>query len=347
MDPVARIIDANANRASEALRTLEDLVRFALDDGPLSARLKDLRHTLHSALRRLPEDWLPANRSTATDVGTSNAAAGEYTRSGLADLAGAAGSRLAEALRSIEECAKTLPTEDGGPLARAVEGVRYASYDLAAAIQLRLPGQVRQWKVCVLVTESICRRPWREVVERALDGGADAIQLREKGLGDAALLDRATWIADRCRAASAQFIVNDRPDIALLAGADGVHLGQEDLAPSSVRRLVGRRLVIGMSTHNATEAARAVDEAADYCGIGAMFPTSVKPTAEQAGVAWLRDYLADPRFARIPHLAIGGITPENIASLVDNGCRGVAVSACVCGAERPDAVVRALRSAWP
>ncbi len=346
MDPVARIIDANANRASEALRTLEDLARFALDDGPLSGRLKDLRHALQAALRMVPAGWLPAHRSTETDVGTGHATPSEYARAGLADIAGAAGSRLAEALRSIEECAKTLPADRGGPLARQIERVRYASYDIASALVLRMPGLARQWRVCVLVTESLCRRPWREVVEAALAGGADAIQLREKGLDDADLLDRAAWVAERCRAVGAQSIVNDRADIAILCGADGVHVGQRDLPVTRVRQLLGRRLIVGMSTHNAEEAARAMEEGADYCGVGAMFPTSVKPDAERAGVARLRAHLADPRAARVPHLAIGGIAPENIAILVEAGCLGVAVSSCVCGAERPDAVVNALREAW-
>ena len=86
------------------------------------------------------------------------------------------------------------------------------------------------------------------------------------------------------------------------------------------------------------------DFGADYCGLGAMFPTAVKPDAPQAGIAWLRAYLA--RFGHVPHLAIGGITPDNASLLAEAGCRGIAVSGCVCAAERPAEVVRSLRAVF-
>lgn len=340
MDPLPRIIDANANRAMEALRTLEDLVRFALEDRPLAAGLKTLRHDLAAALARFPAGWLIANRSTATDVGTSNATESEYRRDGLGAIASAAASRLGESLRAIEECAKSVdPT-----VAVEVERLRYRSYDFAAAVVGRLPGAATQWRVCVLLTESLCRRPWREVLLECIDAGVDAIQVREKSLEAGPFAERVAWIVERARAANVRTIVNDRPDIALICGADGVHCGQQDLSPSQVRQLCGRRLLVGMSTHDAAEAERAMAEGADYCGVGAMYATSVKPGAAQVGLPWLRAYLA--RFGRVPHLAIGGITPENIGALVEAGCRGVAVSGCVCGAERPGAIVRTLQAAF-
>ena len=108
MQPVARILDANANRAGEALRVMEDVARFAVDDTVLVTELKGLRHELTQALARLPEGWLEVNRDVAGDVGTTVTAAGEYERAGLVAVATAAGKRLGEALRVIEETAKTL-----------------------------------------------------------------------------------------------------------------------------------------------------------------------------------------------------------------------------------------------
>lgn len=324
----------------EALRTLEDVARFAVADQNLAAGIKDLRHGLVSALAGLPAAWLAANRSAESDVGRSNATPSEYRRSGLGDVAAAASSRLGESLRVIEEASKTIdPT-----MARQVERVRYQSYDLAAAIVRRAPGRVEQWRVCVLLTESLCRRPWRDVAFECIDAGVDAIQVREKSLDAGPFAERVAWIVERARAANVRTIVNDRPDIALVCGADGVHCGQQDLTPSQVHQLCGRRLLVGMSTHDAVEAERAMAEGADYCGVGAMYATSVKPGAAQVGLPWLREYLA--RFGRVPHLAIGGITPENIGALVEAGCRGVAVSGCVCGAERPSAIVRTLQAAF-
>lgn len=333
-------MDANANRASEALRTLEDVARFAIADEALAGGLKRLRHDVAASLGRLPAGWLIANRDTASDIGTTISTDREAQRTGLDTVAIAAAARLGEALRSLEEMAKTVdPT-----IAREIESVRYRSYDIAAEVMRRTPGHRRQWRVCVLITEALCRRPWRDVVCSVLDGGADAIQVREKSMDGGPLAERVQSIVDLARPLGVSVIVNDRVDVAAACGADGVHLGQSDLAPAAVRRIVGRRLIVGMSTHDAAEADRAIRENADYCGVGAMFPTLVKPSAHRGGVAWLRSYLEN--YGRIPHLAIGGITPNNVHTLVDAGCRGVAVSSCVCSHEHPERAVAELRRAF-
>jgi thiamine-phosphate pyrophosphorylase len=153
-------------------------------------------------------------------------------------------------------------------------------------------------------------------------------------------------------------VVNDRLDVALACGADGVHLGQDDLSVRDARRVIaasmekggarvalGARgaLLVGASTHSLDEARAAVEAGADVCGVGAMFATGTKPSVAPSGLPYLRAYLA--AHGRVPHLAIGGITPANVRELAAAGCRGVAVSGTVCGADDPAAVVRALRSA--
>jgi thiamine-phosphate pyrophosphorylase len=342
VDPSLRILDACRNRSGEALRTLEDLARFALNDGELSAGLKDLRHRLAAAFAILPSGSLAANRDVAGDVGRAIEGRDEYRREGLPGVAAAAGHRLAEALRSMEEVAKTV--ESRGELARALERLRYASYPLAAAIEARVPGPRReQWTVCVLLTRSLCRRPWDDVLAAAIDGGADAIQVREKDLDGGELVELVGKAIERARPAGVRVIVNDRVDVALAAGADGVHVGQSDLAPAAVRSIAGRRLAIGVSTHDDGEARRAAAEAADYCGVGAMFASRLKPGLGPSGPGYLARFLA--AHPGVPHLAIGGIDPANVGTLADLGCRGVAVSGCVCGAERPDETVRTLRTA--
>lgn len=340
MQPVARILDANANRAREALRVMEDVARFALDDGVLAAELKRLRHELTGALDRLPEGWLEVNRDAAGDVGTGVTAPGEQDRAGLAGVATAAGKRLGEALRVIEETAKTVDVT----LARRVEAIRYRGYDAATALQMKLAGgRARQWRVCVLLTESLCARPWRDVLSAAIDGGADCVQIREKAMEAGALRRRTDQVIAIARPAGVSVIVNDRIDVALAAAADGVHLGTGDLPLADARRLAGRTLLLGASTHDLAEAASAIAAGTDYCGVGKMFDTATRPGTATTGPAALEAFVR--QYPRMPHLAIGGITPENIERLVAAGARGVAVSRAICGAEHPDRVVTVLRDA--
>ncbi|MHC5003941.1 MAG: thiamine phosphate synthase [Planctomycetota bacterium] len=334
-----RLMDANANRAREALRVMEDAARFLLDDEPLTARLKGLRHELRAVLDRFPPGWMEASRDTPADVGTGVATPAERERAGIADVVVAAGKRLGEALRTLEEAAKTVDPD----AAAGLEALRYRAYDVEAGLQRRLgSGRARQWRVCLLLTESLCRRPWPEVLAAALAAGVDCIQVREKAMAGGALAARVGAVIEAARPAGAAVIVNDRPDVALAAGADGVHLGQDDLSVADVRRLAGRSLLVGVSTHDPAEAAAAVAAGADYCGVGAMFATRLKPARAPSGAAYLRHFLdAHPG---VPHLAIGGITADNAASLVEAGARGLAVSSAVCGADDPAAVVRRLRS---
>lgn len=337
------MIDANANRAREGLRVVEDLARFVLNDGGLCAELKAVRHGLGEALAGLPLDRgaLLAWRDTAGDVGTGLAGAGEGSRAGMPGICAAAAGRLAEALRAIEESAKVL---GAGEVAGAVEGLRYRAYDACAAVERALgTGRARQWRLCVLITEALCaHHPWERVAELAVEGGADCLQLREKGLDGGELVARARVLVGIARARGASVIVNDRVDVALAAGADGVHVGQGDMRVRDVRRVAGTALLVGVSTANLEQARSAAREGADYCGVGPMFASSTKPKDALAGVAYLRAYLAEPACARLPHLAISGIGPENVGELVAAGCRGVAVSLVVCGAGEPAEVCAGL-----
>jgi len=340
MSAIARILDANANRAREALRVMEDAARFALNDAELSEALKALRHDLRAALDRLPAGWPEANRDVRGDVGTVIEARGEYERRGLADVVRAAGKRLTEALRVLEETGKTVNAE----FARRIESLRYRAYDLESSLQRRLgSSRTRQWRVCVLLTESLCRRPWREALRDVIEAGADCIQVREKDMDSRGLVERVREVIDRARPAGASVIVNDRADIALAAGADGVHLGRDDLSVADVRCMAGRTLIMGASTHNLEEAEAAVRAGADYCGVGAMFETPLKPDAKPAGPDYLRAFIE--HHPGVTHLAIGGITAGNIHQLAEVGCRGVAVSSAVCGSAKPGDVVKRLREA--
>lgn len=356
------MIDANWNRAREALRVMEDAARFTLDDAALCAELKGIRHGLRDVIEGAGVDRgvLLAHRDTPGDVGTGVTTESEGERAGLAGVVAAAGARLGEALRVIEECLKVRGTE---PLRRGegpsgsgtqdaaervggtVEALRYRAYEAERRVVLALgTGRAEQWRLCVLISERLCRRAWEDVARAAIAGGADCLQLREKDLDDGELLARARLLREVAEGRAA-VVINDRPDIALLAGADGVHLGQTDMSVRDARRIVGFGLLIGVSTENLGQARAAARDGADYCGVGPMFSTTTKEKPRLAGPAYLGEYVTDPVTRERPHLAIGGITPGNVELLREAGCRGVAVSSAVCGAEDPGGVCRAILDA--
>ncbi|MCA9296065.1 MAG: thiamine phosphate synthase, partial [Phycisphaerales bacterium] len=141
-------------------------------------------------------------------------------------------------------------------------------------------------------------------------------------------------------------IINDRPDIALLSDADGVHLGQHDLGVAEARRIIGHDRIIGVSTATMEQAHRAVHDGADYIGIGPVFPSSTKEKPDLAGLAFIRACAGDDGPAgRIPHLAISGINAGNIDEVVRAGARGVAVSSAICSARDPQQVIERLLKA--
>lgn len=334
---IGRMIDANANRAREALRVMEDAARFALDDQDLCRRLKGIRHDLRAAMDLLRPGWIEANRDTPGDVGTTVTTDAEATRRSLHEVAIAAGKRLSEALRVIEESGKTVDPE----FAVRIEGLRYRAYEAESALHMRMgAGGPVQRRVCVLLTESLCKLPWRDVLCSIVQAGADSaccIQVREKDMDGGDLATRVREVITAARPAGVSVIVNDRVDVALATGADGVHVGQTDMAVRDVRRIAGRSLLVGVSTHSMSQANAAIKAGADYCGVGPMFASDTKPDLAPSGGTYVREFFAT--YPHMPHLLIGGIRPDNIHEVVETGARGVAVSSAVCGADNPGAVV--------
>ncbi|TVP49821.1 MAG: thiamine phosphate synthase [Gemmatimonadales bacterium] len=183
-------------------------------------------------------------------------------------------------------------------------------------------------------------RSLEEVVEEILAAGATAIQLRDKEAGSGELLPLARRLRDLCHARGALFLVNDRLDLALACGADGVHVGQDDLPAAGVRAVTPPGFVIGVSAETPELARKAQAEGADYVGCGPVWPTDSK--ADAGGAIGVRGLAAVVRAVRIPVVAIGGITPERVPELLAEGAAGVAVIRAVLAAPDPSAAVRAL-----
>ncbi len=182
-----------------------------------------------------------------------------------------------------------------------------------------------------------------EVAARMIEAGIRVIQYREKEKCDRLQYEECRKIREMTREAGITFIVNDRPDIALLVEADGIHLGQDDLPPEAVRELVGRKMFIGLSTHSPAQAEAAVKRGVDYIGVGPIFATSTKKdVCNPVGLEYL-DYVV--KNISLPFVAIGGIKEHNIAEVYRRGARCIALVTEIVGAPDIVARVQALRAA--
>ena len=178
-------------------------------------------------------------------------------------------------------------------------------------------------------------------VEAALKGGVTCVQLREKELDETVFLQEAKELCALCRRYGVPFLVNDNVEIAIACGADGIHVGQEDLAAGEVRRRVGETMILGVSVHTVEEACQAVRDGADYLGLGAVFPTSTKTDVEQMPNETLRA-ICDA--VDVPIVAIGGINRGNILRLAGSGVDGVALVSAIFSAEDIEGTCRELRA---
>ena len=185
------------------------------------------------------------------------------------------------------------------------------------------------------------RQTLPEQVEAALKGGATCVQLREKELDGAAFLEEARTLAALCRRYGVPLIINDNVEVALASGADGVHVGQDDLTVEQVRRLAGDRLIVGVSAHSVEQALAAQAGGADYLGVGAVFATATKSDAHVLP----RETLAEIcRAVDIPVVAIGGIGEDNLLQLAGTGVDGAALVSAIFSALDIEGQCRKLRA---
>jgi thiamine-phosphate pyrophosphorylase len=333
-----RIFDAASNRAGEALRVVEDYVRFVLDDPFLLRLCKEMRHELTAVVGAIPLGERLAARDTVQDVGTGVSTTAEMTRRDLRDVAGANLRRLQESLRSLEEYAKLLDPN----VAARCEQLRYRSYTLQQTIVAASSpaGKLAKAQIYVLIDGAASPEAFAQRVRTLVDGGVDVLQLRDKKLDDRTLVARGRLLRELTRGTATTFIMNDRPDLALLTDADGVHVGQEELTVHDARRIVGPNRIVGVSTHSLEQARRAVLDGADYLGVGPTFPSTTKSFAEFPGLEFVRAVAAE---IRLPAFAIGGITLDNVGEVARAGLRRVAVSGAIASAQDPVAAIQSLR----
>lgn len=355
---VQRILDASLNRAGEGLRVGEDYARFVLDDFFLTGQIKGLRHDLTDAARILSSVDRHAARETQGDVGTAISTEGEARREDAWDVCAASLKRAEQSLRSLEEYGKLV---DAG-FAGRMESLRYRLYTIEKALDVHRTSRERLEgvRLCVLVDGRGSAAEFERMIRSLVDAGVGMIQLREKGLDDRELVERARVLVSVTREPSLAAesskqpglsrpgrgkvlaIVNDRADVAAAVGADGVHVGQEDLSVKDVRAIVGTRMLVGVSTHNIRQARAAVLDGANYLGAGPTFPSRTKAFDAFAGLNYLRELASE---IRLPTFAIGGITAARIGEVAAAGIGRVAVSSAVVDAASPADAARALMDA--
>jgi len=336
---VARILDANANRTAEALRVVEEFVRFDLCDGSLAACVKELRHSLAGVLAGASFQHINRVRNSTTDVGRTIKTERELERCDVGDVVTAAFRRATQALRVLEEYTKIVSPS----AAREFEALRYKLYDLEHAVAVRTRGQATlcDMKLYVIVSESACALPWLRCVADAVKGGADCVQLREKTLSDAELLARAVALVDVCRGTNTRVVINDRADIARLSGADGVHVGQGDLSVADARKIVGPSRIVGVSTHTIEQARSAMTASPDYIAVGPMFPTTTKPQSHIAGPSLLARIRGE---TSLPLVAIGGINCDRVDEVLSAGADCLCVCSAVISQSDPMSAAEAIQA---
>jgi thiamine-phosphate pyrophosphorylase len=325
---IKRILDANLDRAREGLRIVEEWCRFGISNRELAEECKQMRQELavwHSLDLR-------SARDTPNDIGTELSHPQEEQRASVEQLLQANLCRIQEALRVLEEYGKLYQTEMG----KTFKQLRYRVYTLESELFGHDKKQILAQTSLYLVTAP--RENLLGVVEAALQGGLKLVQYRDKNTEDTVRLENAAKLCQLCHDYGALFILNDRVDLALAVRADGIHLGQQDIPSALAREILGNQAIIGRSTTNPAEMAKALGEGADYLGVGPVYATPTKAGKAPAGL----EYVAYARaHCPIPWFAIGGIDLSNVKEVKQGGAQRVAVVRAIMQADHPTQVTQA------
>ena len=356
---ILRILDANLNRAREGLRVVEEIARFVFDDEALQKTTKSLRHQLASLFAASPragqalpvtepaaatldrEMLIDLGRDAGEDVGKTSSTPREGKRVALSDLIQANFARIEESIRVLEEYTKP----GAGGLFPKLKSMRFDIYSLEK-------DYIRMANRAVNV-RSLKRIGLYPILDRDAMGGADPIavarQVLTPGVAMVQYRDKSSSAAEVCRVCDELrrmtsrkgviLIVNDRADIAHAVGADGVHLGQDDMPVASAREILGSKKIIGKSTHSFPQARRALKEDIDYIAVGPIFSTPTKPGAKPVGCELIVRVRA---MTDKPIIAIGGIAAKNLPEVLDAGADGAAVISAILKAKQIRTSTRAL-----
>jgi len=317
---IFRIIDANINRAVEGVRVIEEIARFVLDDKEATSKLKDIRSLIRKSSSQLVENEFQfQQRDVLKDVGSKSYTKGEAKRESLLDIFSANIKRAQEALRVLEEFSKLTVPQVG----KIFKKIRFQVYELEKVLYAKLAKRLKLDFNLYLVTDP--QFDHMKGAKAAIAGGVKIIQLRDKGGDKKEYLALAKKMRALTKKTGVTFIVNDYVDIAKEVGADGVHVGQDDLKKTTVkkiRQVLGNDKIIGVTTRDLEQAKKAEKDGADYVSLGPIFATPSKPGVEPRGVKKLAQVV---KSLGIPVVAIGGINQGNVKEILAAGCSRFAV----------------------
>ncbi len=322
-------IDANLNRSLEGLRVCEDVMRFCLKNGRLGSRFKELRHRLAGEAGRFSPARLLYGRDVEADTLKFVDLDAEKKRGSLESLVTVNLHRAMEAVRSLEEFSKlALPGLKGNPF----QEIRFALYALeseavSAALRSSKCAGLMRALYAIADSDQLKGGDWVKATKKMIRGGASVIQMRMKDRAMKNILARATELARICRKAGVLFIVNDYPEIALLAEADGVHLGANDLEVRDARKLLPPDKIIGLTLYSAESVPQALSQEPDYVAVGPVYDTIYRAGEGELALKGVGvDLLVRlKKQAGVPIVAIGGINADNAGAAISAGADSVAV----------------------
>jgi thiamine-phosphate pyrophosphorylase len=323
-----RIIDANLNRLREGLRVIEEFCRFIFENQNLSSELKDIRHEIVQIAKSVgwEKENLLSHRDTEEDVGVKNSTLAEYQRINEKEILLANFSRVQESFRVLEEYGKTQK------VGHLFEQLRYRTYTLEKNMMQMFICHNLQENIYILLTKSLCKNDYFLTIDNLCRAGVRLFQIREKDCSDAELFTLTKKAVDIIKSYGGTTIVNDRVDIAIASGADGVHLGVDDMPILEVRKMASRPFLIGATVHSLNELNQLPLESVDYIGVGPCFPTTTKPSLIASGIPLVASLIAQNK---IPAFAIGGISLQNFAEVKNSGIKKIALCSSIISNENP------------
>lgn len=326
MKEMNRLLDANINRVSEGIRVVEDVARFVYNQKEFSKELREKRHYLRKLFIEKDRDFFNS-RDTKRDVGIEITKESQLDKkSNIKNIVVGNFKRIQEGLRSIEEISKISCDYS---ISKEVEALRYSFYNLEKEFMGSLKPEIPLGLYGITAENFSNGRSNYEVVREMINSGIKIVQYREKFKSLREKLEEAKILCELCKKNNVLFIVNDHVDIALMVDADGVHVGQEDMPVSEIRKILGANKIIGLSTHSVEDANRAILQDVDYIGVGPIFPTTTKDRTA-VGIEYM-DYVE--KNINLPYITIGGIKESNLLEVVKKGAKRIALVSEIVGAE--------------
>lgn len=310
---------------------IEDFVRFERTDEKILIKIRNLREDLYILRKRISANTI-LKRDSENDLGKSY----EYDkneRKNFEDIIRSSLGRCEESSRVLEEIFKVKDSM----LSKEFKKIRFNLYTIEKDIVKKLLKKVfpQNFGLYLIMTDPVVG--YEKLSEIAVKNGIKVIQLRDKKLSDKKILNIAKNIRSITKGSETLFIVDDRIDITILSGADGVHIGQTDISVDDVRKF-SEYIIVGKSTHNLTQLKQALKENLDYVGIGPIYPTNSKVIKDK--VLGLNKAKTMLRISNIPSVGIGGIKPYNLIKILNLGFKNFAVLSYINESDNPAKRIR-------